>query len=117
LNQQWREDLFFTTISLGKVLAGIEALPAGKRRTMLSVVTADLLRDIFSTRILAYDAKAAEANAEIYAKTRAVGMTMHFPDAQIAAIAKSNGFAIATRDVVPFQAAGLEVINPWEYEI
>ena len=26
----------------------------------------------------------------------------------------ARGFAVATRDVRPFQAAGLEVINPWE---
>jgi len=25
-----------------------------------------------------------------------------------------NGFTVATRDAAPFQAAGLNVINPWE---
>ena len=30
------------------------------------------------------------------------------------ATAQARGFAIATRDVRPFLAAGLEVINPWE---
>jgi predicted nucleic acid-binding protein len=35
--------------------------------------------------------------------------------AQIAAIARSRGFAVATRDKTPFQSAGLAVINPWEY--
>jgi predicted nucleic acid-binding protein len=34
-------------------------------------------------------------------------------DAQIAAIASVAGCAIATRDIAPFQAAGLTVINPW----
>ena len=40
-------------------------------------------------------------------------------DAQVAetlypAIANAHGFAVATRDVAPFRAAGLNVINPWE---
>jgi predicted nucleic acid-binding protein len=34
-------------------------------------------------------------------------------DAQIAALAATHGFAVATRDVTPFQKAGLAVINPW----
>jgi predicted nucleic acid-binding protein len=34
-------------------------------------------------------------------------------DACIAAVALANGFIVATRDTNPFQAAGLDVINPW----
>ena len=36
------------------------------------------------------------------------------PDAQIAAIAKADGFAVATRDRMPYEAAGLGVIDPWQ---
>ena len=39
---------------------------------------------------------------------------MSFADAQIAAIAKIHGFAVATRDAAPFLAAGLDVIDPWQ---
>jgi toxin FitB len=34
-------------------------------------------------------------------------------DGCIAAIAAAHGFAVATPDVSPFEAAGLTVINPW----
>jgi predicted nucleic acid-binding protein len=34
-------------------------------------------------------------------------------DAQIAAIAASRQFTVATRDQEPFKAAGVPVINPW----
>ncbi len=37
-------------------------------------------------------------------------------DGYIAAIAATNGFAVATRDTSPFDAAGLKVINPWSWE-
>ncbi|PIY05557.1 MAG: VapC toxin family PIN domain ribonuclease, partial [Gallionellaceae bacterium CG_4_10_14_3_um_filter_60_1069] len=35
-------------------------------------------------------------------------------DAFIAAVAIANGFAVATRDTSPFEAAGLKIVNPWE---
>lgn len=35
------------------------------------------------------------------------------PDGYIAAIAVAHGFNVATRDVAPFHAAGVTVINPW----
>jgi toxin FitB len=34
-------------------------------------------------------------------------------DGQIAAIAATHGFAVATRDTAPFIAAGAPVIDPW----
>jgi len=36
-------------------------------------------------------------------------------DRLFGAIAHAHGFAVATRDVVPFRAAGIKVINPWEF--
>ncbi|WP_322995547.1 hypothetical protein [Castellaniella sp.] len=35
-------------------------------------------------------------------------------DAAIAAIALESGFSVTTRDVSPFLATGVNVINPWE---
>ncbi|NNM58090.1 MAG: VapC toxin family PIN domain ribonuclease, partial [Acidocella sp.] len=34
-------------------------------------------------------------------------------DAQIAAIARSRGAALATRNVADFAECGVEIINPW----
>lgn len=38
-------------------------------------------------------------------------------DGQIAVIAAVHGYIVATRDVKPFIAAGVPVINPWETDI
>lgn len=35
-------------------------------------------------------------------------------DGQIAAIAEARGFAVATRDVMPFRDVGPRVNNPWD---
>ncbi len=53
------------------------------------------------------------AYAEIWVRAKAQRYTMPIADGQIAAIAKVHGFAVATRDVSPFRAAGVAVINPW----
>jgi predicted nucleic acid-binding protein len=35
-------------------------------------------------------------------------------DAQIAAIARAHGTALATRDTDDFEGCGLQLINPWK---
>ena len=67
-----------------------------------------------STRILPFDVPAARFYAVLIARVRAAGHTLSVADGQIAAIAAVRGFAVATRDVEPFIAAGVPVINPWE---
>lgn len=45
---------------------------------------------------------------------RAAGHVVGVADGQIAAIAAVRGFAVATRDALPFRAVGVPVINPWK---
>ena len=69
---------------------------------------------MFANRVLSFDMACAKAYAELLAKSRAAGLAVETADALIAAIALANGFAVATRDTNPFEAAGVSVINPWE---
>ena len=48
------------------------------------------------------------------AQARREGKAISAADGYIAATAASRALMVATRDVAPFQAAGLKVINPWE---
>lgn len=112
LDTQAVETLYLTAISYSELLVGIEMLPAGRRKNTLAGSVAALLDRIFGERILAFDRLAASKYAAIYARTRKSG-PIPISDAQIAAIASAHGFSVATRDVRPFRAAGLSVINPW----
>ena len=56
---------------------------------------------------------ASQAYSELMAKARAAGLAIGAADGYIAATADANGMMVATRDVSPFKAAGLDVINPW----
>jgi predicted nucleic acid-binding protein len=107
------DDLFLTSINLAEMMAGLALMPDGKRKQAMTTGLDDLLQHLFQGRILPFNTDAARAYAAIHAKTQAAGKTMQLFDAQIAAIAKFHGFAVATRDIEPFTNAGLSVINPW----
>ena len=64
-------------------------------------------------RIVAFDTRAAETYPRIVIRARRHGHPIAVADAQIASIAASRQFSLATRDVAPFQAAGVPTINPW----
>ena len=69
---------------------------------------------LFGPRILPFDQEAASIYAKLFVRARAAGHAITFADGQIAAIAAAHGFIVATRDTVPFAAAGVPVIDPWE---
>lgn len=113
LDGQIAETLFLSSVTLAELLFGIAALPAGRRKIALGQILEGLLA-LFGDRVLAFDVDAARHYATLAAAARAAGKGFPTADGYIAAIATSRGFMVATRDVSPFEAAGLTVINPWE---
>ena len=113
LDAQAAESLYVATVSLAELLLGIESLPAGKRRKALAAALHEQVIALFGERIVTFDLGAAETYAQIVTRARRHGHPIAVADAQIAAIAASRQFTVATRDEAPFQAAGVPVINPW----
>ena len=113
LDAQEPQTLYLSTISLAELLAGVELLPAGRRRDGLAQALATQITALFAGRILPLDTLAAQAFATTQALARAQGNAIGFADCAIAAIARSNGFAIATRNVRDFQGTGVTLIDPW----
>lgn len=113
LDDQAAETLYLTSVTLAELLFGISALPVGRRKGALTQ-TLDGLLALFGDRVLAFDTDAARHYAGLAVAARTAGRGFPTPDGYIAAIAAARGFAVATRDVAPFRAAGLNVIDPWE---
>jgi predicted nucleic acid-binding protein len=113
LDQQNIETLFLTTISLAELRYGVAALPDGRRKDGLGKALESRIVALFETRLLPFDAAAADAYALIRARAKTAGKAIGAADGYIAATAAAHGFTIATRDTAPFEAAGLPVINPW----
>ncbi len=116
LDRQPRETLFLAATSFAESLAGIASLPAGRRKHHLAATFDKLIHELFSNRILPFDDQAATAYASVIADARNKGYTISIADGQIAAIAAAHGFTVATREVEPFVAAGIPVLNPWELQ-
>ena len=113
IDAQIVETLFLSTISLAELRFGIAALPPGKRRDTLHSSLEQRILPVFAGRILPFDSAASEAYATLRARARAEGKAISSADGYIAATAITHGLIVATRDTSPFEAAGLNVINPW----
>lgn len=111
---QERSDLFITTITQAELLYGIEALPDGKRKEILSKAIEEMFRKHFPGRVLAFDESAARMYAKIVAARRIAGRPIEEHDAMIAAIARSHQAAVATRNIKDFEHCGLLLVNPWD---
>lgn len=108
-----RRELFVTAVTEAEIRTGIAILPQGARRRGLADAAEQALGGLFEGRILPFDSDAAHAYADIAAACRGVGRPISQPDCQIAAIARSRGMAVATRNVRDYSDTGVEVIDPW----
>ena len=106
-------DLFLTAVTEAELRYGVEILPAGRRRNAILTEVEGVIGEDFAGRILPFDTDAARSYAAIAAARRAAGNSISQADCQIAAIARSRGAAVATRDAGGFSGCGIEVINPW----
>jgi predicted nucleic acid-binding protein len=116
--EQWLADqpqasVFISTITEAELRYGVALMPSGKRQAALAAEIEGMMGEDFSGRILPFDSPAAVAFAEIAAQRRQAGRPISQADAQIAAIARSRGAALATRNVPDFEGCGVEIINPW----
>jgi predicted nucleic acid-binding protein len=113
IDAQAIETLFLSAITVAELRAGLALLPAGKRRTSLQDGLEERVLPQFVGRVMPFDLGCTRAYAALVAKARASGRAVSTADGCIAAIAMASGFAVATRDTAPFEAAGVAVIDPW----
>ncbi len=113
LDSQPDASLFTSAITEAELYQGVALMLLGRRRTALAVAIGNILADDFTGRILPFDSSAAAAFAEVIASRRRAGRPISQSDAQIAAIARSRGATLATRNVRDFERCGITVVNPW----
>lgn len=114
IDAQALETLFLTSITVAELRFGMAMLPSGKRRDRLQDSLEKQVLPLFAGRVLSFDMAASQAYGTLMATARTAGLAISAVDGYIAATASANGMMIATRDVSPFIAAGLDVINPWD---
>ena len=107
------QEMYLTAVTEAELRYGVAILPVGRRRRMLETAMTRWLDVGFRERILPFDSAAARAYAEIAADRRQAGRPIGEADCQIAAICRSRGAVLITRNVRDFIGAGIAVADPW----
>jgi toxin FitB len=107
-----RRDLHTTSITLAEIRLGIARLPDGRRKQVLLDTADDIFRT-FADQVLPIDEAAAECYATIASKRERAGTPIPGFDGLIAAVCRSRGAALATRNLRDFDGTGIEVMDPW----
>jgi predicted nucleic acid-binding protein len=114
IDAQAVETLHLSAVTVAELRFGLATMPEGRRR---SIYQSRLEQDVlpaFAGRVLPFDLDASRAYATLMARARSEGKPIGRADGYIAATAIARSLAVTTRDVEPFLAAGLQVVNPWE---
>lgn len=114
LRSQPKDKLFTTAVNKAELFTGLALMHDGKRKQALADVLSVFFHERMETSILAFDEPAALQYARIFSQRRKAGRPISEMDCEIAAIALTGGYAVATRNVSDFEQCGIAVINPWE---
>jgi len=112
LSERAAGELYTTAITVAEIRYGLDRLAGGRRKDRLRAA-ADEVFAAFSEYVLPFDADAAVHYARIARRHDEAGLPIGGFDAQIAAICRARGAALATRNVKDFLETGVEVIDPW----
>ena len=107
-----RPELRTTSVTVAEIRYGIARLPDGRRKQALLAAAGDIFR-AFEDQVLPFDAAAAEHYAAIASNRERSGKPISGFDALIAAVCRSRGAALATRNLPDFDGTGIETIDPW----
>jgi predicted nucleic acid-binding protein len=113
LGSHTQSKIFTTSVTQAEIFFALETMPHGRRREALYNAAATMFKERFAGRLLVFDGDASHIFAEMAAARRRTGRPIGQFDCQIAAIARWNGAAIATRDLNDFADCGVELIDPW----
>ncbi|MCE5312339.1 MAG: type II toxin-antitoxin system VapC family toxin [Nitrospiraceae bacterium] len=108
------EALFISVLTLGEIRKGIEGILDKKRREKLRIWLEHDLSEWFDGRVLPVDIDVADRWGRLIAEA---GRPVPAIDSLLAATAIHHELRLVTRNASDFEFQGLEVINPWVYNI
>ena len=114
LNDQDTRSVHVSSVTVGEICYGLAVMPAGRRRRFLESRFETVLQEGFAHRVLSLDEAAARLYGGIMSGRRSAGRPISVPDGQIAAIARANSCALATRNIRDFEDCGIDLINPFD---
>lgn len=106
--------LYLTAVTAAELRVGVATMPLGRRARDLADKIETMLAVGFADRILPFEEPASSHFAEVVAIRRRLGRPVLAFDALIAAIARSHGATLATRNTRDFDGCGLDLVNPFD---
>ena len=107
-------ELALPTVTIAEIAFGIQKIRPDERAVRLEHGLSEWRRR-FAGRIFGLTEEAALAYGELMGAARRQGRPMSTADGMIAAIARSNGGQLATRNLKDFETTGLTLISPWNF--
>jgi predicted nucleic acid-binding protein len=114
VDQQPSDEAWLTALTLAELLYRIGRLRDGRRKSDLATALDAMIAEDFDHRIAAFDEPAAAHYADIVVVRERASRPISAADAQIAAICRSHGALLATRNVDDFADTGVATVNPWD---
>ena len=111
----WPEwEVWISSVTVAEIRLGISLLSGGKRKKLLLDLAEQMFQEDFPHRCLPFDYEAAFEYALIVSERNRQGHPISVEDAQIAAIARTAGLELGTRNTKDFSGiTGLKLVNPW----
>ena len=113
LDHQPEDSIWTTSITVFEIQAGLQVMPAGRRKTTLFDEFERLLDEI-QHRISVFNEEAARQSATLTAARQKVGRVGELRDTMIAGIVLAQKASLATRNVAHFHDISARILNPWD---
>jgi len=108
-----KESLYLSVLTLGEIRKGIDKLPDGQRKQVLSGWLEQELPLWFGSRLLAIDTDVADCWGRLQAQAN---RPLPAIDSLLAATALHHNLCLVTRNVNDFEYPGLTILNLWQAE-
>lgn len=115
LDSQPSTEITTTATTLAELLYGIARLPRGRRKEQIAIAVDELVHDDLDGRVHAFGPECADRYAVIVSSRESLGRPIGVLDAQIAAICRTHGARLATRNARDFDHTGVEIVDPWSF--
>jgi predicted nucleic acid-binding protein len=112
LDRQPRTSIWTTSITVLEIRFGLQAMPAGKRRSALILSFQELLGKI-DYRVVPFDVAAAEQAGDLMASRHKKGRPGDLRDMMIAGIVMAQHATLATRNTAHFDDIPVPLVDPW----
>ena len=106
-----RNDAVVDAVVLAEIWRGVDALPSGQRKELLSAWFLHLKSKL---TCLDWTVETAMVWGPLVNQVKASGFTIGIKDTMIAATAKLHGLTVVTCNVDDFTRCGVPVVNPFE---